>query len=74
MGGKMFFISWGAHGELAQVGESEIMNCSRCEMDNRDVAEGKTSYPGYYRPERLKLDKASLSRMQVEGVIFDVER
>jgi hypothetical protein len=39
-----------------------------------DVMEGKTSYPGYYRPERMKLAKASLNRMQAEGVIFDVER
>jgi hypothetical protein len=41
---------------------------------DRDVLEGKTDNNDYYRPERLKLDKASLNRMQSEGVIFDVER
>lgn len=40
----------------------------------RDVRERKTAYPGYYRPERLKIDKAALNRMQSEGVIIDVER
>ena len=40
----------------------------------RDVRERKTDYPGYYRPERVKLDKAALNRMQSEGVIIDVER
>lgn len=40
----------------------------------RDVRERRTSYPGYYRPERVKLDKAALNRMQAEGVIIDVER
>lgn len=29
----MFFISWGSSGALAQVGESEVMNCSRCDSD-----------------------------------------
>src|SRR5687767_41386 len=29
----MFFISWGASSALSQVGESEIMHCSRCEQD-----------------------------------------
>jgi hypothetical protein len=40
----------------------------------RDVRERKTSYPGYYHPERMKIAKAALSRMQAEGVIIDVER
>jgi hypothetical protein len=40
----------------------------------RDVRERKAFYPGYYRPERLKIDKAALNRMQSEGVIIDVER
>jgi len=29
----MFFISWGSSGALAQVGDSEVMNCSRCDAD-----------------------------------------
>ena len=29
----MFFISWGAHGALSQVGESEVLHCSRCETE-----------------------------------------
>lgn len=29
----MFFISWGSSGALAQVGESEVMNCSHCAAD-----------------------------------------
>jgi hypothetical protein len=41
---------------------------------DRDVIERKTAYPGYYRPEHLKLDKASLKLMHANGVIFDVER
>jgi hypothetical protein len=40
----------------------------------RDVRERKTDYPGYYNPERLKIAKAELNRMQSEGVIVDVER
>jgi hypothetical protein len=38
------------------------------------VRERKTDYPGYYSPERVKIDKAALNRMQSEGVIIDVER
>ena len=41
---------------------------------DRDVLDGKAKNAGYYRPERLKLDKAALNRMQADGVIFDVER
>jgi hypothetical protein len=29
----MFFISWGAHGALSQVGESEALHCSHCETE-----------------------------------------
>ena len=29
----MFFISWGSSGALSQVGDSEVMNCSRCDAD-----------------------------------------
>jgi len=29
----MFFISWGARQEVAQVGDGETLHCSRCEAD-----------------------------------------
>jgi hypothetical protein len=41
---------------------------------DRDMSERKTQYPGYYRSERLKLDKAALNRLQAEGTILDVVR
>lgn len=40
----------------------------------KDVREHKTSYPAYYRPERVKIETSALKRMYAEGAIIDVER
>lgn len=40
----------------------------------RDVQQGRLARTGYFRPERMKLSKATLKRMATSGVIVDVER